>query len=475
MIFFGYLIELPKSLPQLSVTSLYYVAFIFISFCLARPFKSILRPYILLIANIIFLYSFSLFNLYFILAFALYSYIIAFIVDKKRNIFLLLFTILPVILILAYFKYAGILNINNNLMMPLGLSFYSFKIISYLVDVYKKEVELEKNIIYYLDYVLFFPCITAGPINKAKPFLKEIRNKEEFDYRDAKNGGFQLMLGIFEKIVLCDYIAYVCNLILNNNALVGMNKILGVILYSFNIYLDFDAISNIAIGSARLLGFHLPKNFNTPYLASTLKEFWERWHISLSTWLKDYIYIPLGGSKNGNVIKYINIMLVFLVSGFWHGSTINFIIWGLLHGLIRVIEEIILSPFENKINNKFVLFILRIFGIGINFIIVTLLWLIFRYQNMQEVFNVLNLCRQSSPLNFELIGLTRNETIWLFVVLAITIILDILRNHFDMLEVYAKQFILFRWIIYACLIAIFIIFGVYGGSFDPSDFIYQWF
>ena len=465
--------EFPTSIPQLTVTTYYYIIFIFICFLLSRIFNSIFRPYILLIASIFFLYTFGIINLLFILILALYAYGYSFILNKFRNKATLFFGIIPTVLLLLFFKYKGLFNIYNNLFMPLGLSFYSFKIISYLIDIYKNNCPLERNPIYYFDYVLFFPCVTAGPINKANLFLEEIKKKEEFDYRDSKNGGFQLMMGLFEKVVLCDYIAYVCNLILNNNTLTGMNILLGVFLYSFNIYLDFDAYSNIAIGSARLLGFHLPKNFNSPYLSRNLLEFWDRWHISLSTWLKDYIYIPLGGSKKGLFRKYLNIMIVFLISGIWHGSTINFIIWGLLHGLIRIIEELILSPFKNT--NKIIKIIFSFIGIITNFIIVTFLWLIFKYDNMQEVFNIINLIKVPGNLNFELIGLTYNETIWLFIVIIITIIFDILRNYFDMLEVYAKQFILFRWVGYALLIFVFIIFGVYGGAFDPGDFIYQWF
>ena len=465
--------EFPTSIPQLTITSYYYIAFILICFFLSRIFNSILRPYILLIANIFFLYTFGIYHLIAITIIAIYCYIYAFLINRGKNKIVLFIGIIPIVLLLLFFKYKGLFNIADNLFMPLGFSFYSFKAISYLVDIYKDKCQLEKNPIFFLDYLLFFPCITAGPINRANEFLNELRNHRELEYRNEKNGGIQIMFGVFEKLVICDFISHVCNLILNNNELTGLNTILGIALYSFVIYLDFDSYSNIAIGSARLLGFNLPKNFHSPYLSRNLMEFWDRWHISLSSFLKDYIYIPLGGSKKGKIRKYLNILIVFLISGIWHGSTINFIIWGLLHGLIRIIQEIIISPFKNT--NKYIKFIFSIIGIITNFIIVTILWLIFKYQNMQEVFDILKLATLKGNLSYVDIGLTFNEAIWLIICIVITIFTDILRNFFDMLEVLAKQFILFRWVLYACMIIIFLIFGVYGDAFNMSDFIYQWF
>ena len=462
-----YYFEIPDKIPQLNVTSIYYLLFIFVCFILSRSFNSKLRPFILFIANAFFIYTFGIYNLIAILLLAFYCYLIAFYLQKRKTKSSLIISIVPYILLLLFFKYKGLFNFHDSLLMPLGLSFYSFKIVSYLVDIYKGTCENEKNILYLFDYILFFPCVTAGPINRAKPFLDELKNPTPFEYKDSKNGGIQVLLGIFEKIVFCDYITYICNLILNNQELNGLNTILGIFLYSFVIYLDFDAYSNIAIGTASLLGFKFDKNFNSPYISRNLKEFWNSWHISLSSFLKDYIYIPFGGSKKGKYRKYLNILIVFLVSGIWHGSTINFIIWGLLNGLIRIVEELI--PIKN--NN----FFLNLIRMAKNFIIVTFLWLIFRYQNIQDVINILKAAFEYSPLNYKAIGISFNEAIWLIIVLAIVIILDILRKHFDMINVLSKQFILFRWIFYITLIIIFLIFGVYGTAFNMNDFIYQWF
>ena len=474
MIFGDLYLTFPETFPKLSATSIYFVIFAFIVFALSRPFKNKFRPYILLIANIIFLLSFSTYHLIAVLLLSIVSYIFGLLINKYKNKSILFCSVIPFIITLAIFKYYDLFT-GQSLIMPLGLSFYTFIILSYLIDIYKDKVEVEKNIIYYLDYVMFFPVITAGPINRSKEFFIELKSRNEFDYVDAKNGAVQMMLGIFEKKVFCDYVGIIVNQILNNNELYGINVFFGIILYSFYIYLDFDSISNIAIGLSRLLGFHLHKNFNSPYLASNLKDFWRRWHISLSTWLRDYVYIPLGGSRKGKYYRFLNLIIVFLVSGIWHGSTINFVLWGLLHALIQIIEDIIIEPLKKVNFNKFSKVLLKIFGIALNFTIVTFLWLIFKYQTMDEVFNVLNRMFTAAPFSFEAIGLIRNEGIWLAIILLLTVIFDILRDKFDMIDFLSKRNFIIRWAFYTLLIVVFLVFGVYGGSFEASDFIYQFF
>lgn len=470
-----YYFVFPTSLMELNATSFYFVAFSFLVFLLSRPFKSILRPYILLIANIIFVYSFGLNNLLFLFIFSLVGYIFSFIIYKYRNKYFVIFSSLLFLASLFIFKY---INLNNgSIIIPLGLSFYTFKIISYLVDIYEEKATYEDNFIYYLDYVMFFPCITAGPINRADKFFIEIKSKHEFDYKDIGTGFFQMAIGLFEKLVFCDYIGTIVSRCLNNEVtLTGMNILLGIVLYSFQIYLDFDSYSNIAIGTARMLGFKLDPNFKTPYLATSIKDFWNRWHISLSTWLKDYIYIPLGGSKKGTLRKYINILLVFLVSSLWHGITINFLIWGMGHALFRIIEDIISIPFKKIKINPIFKFIGSIILICINFSIITALWVFFKYSNLNDALNIFKLIFEGGSLNYELIGLTHNEILWMYVVIVTVLIIDILRYFVDIFEFFGKHIFILRFVIYVVLILVFLVFGVYGGSgFDANDFIYRWF
>lgn len=464
--------EIPTTLMELNVTSVYFVIFSFLVFLLSRPFKSILRPYILLLANCLFVYSFGLDNLLWLLLFSIIAYSFSLIINKFHNKYLLILFDLSFIISLFTFK---ILNTNNGIFVPLGISFYTFKIISYLTDVYNTKVKLETNIIYFLDYIMFFPCISAGPINRADSFLKEIRSKHDFEYTDISTGFLLLALGLFEKLVFCDYLGLIVNTISSNTSLTGLNVLLGVILYSFEIYLDFDSYSNIAIGIARMLGFKLEKNFNVPYLSTSIKDFWNRWHISLTTWLKDYIYIPLGGSKKGTVRKYINILIVFLFSAFWHGTSYNFIIWGLGFGVLRIVEDCL----ENKLNLNTTPEVIKIlstpFLIIINFSLVSILWIFFKYTNINDAFSVISRLFTYSPLDFELIGLTNNQVLWLYVVLGTVVLTDIFRYFFNLSEFIGKRIFIIRYALYVVLILVFLVFGVYGGSFEASDFIYRWF
>ena len=464
--------KLPVSFGALTPLSLQYILFVFIVFVLSRIFKSRLRPYVLLLADIIFLYSFSLYHLVACFIITMIGYFFSLILMKKKNRFILLLFSFVFVLILGVYKYAGLFN--QSLLVPLGLSFYSFKIISYLSDICSGKTEGTKNPIYYADYVLFFAAITAGPIHRFEEFYQTLSKPQEFDYKDAKAGGFQLMLGIYEKMVFCDFIATVVERALSAE-LSGLNTLLGVVLYSFQIYLDFDSYSNIAIGTARLLGFDLRKNFHSPYFAKSLRDFWSRWHISLSSWFRDYIYIPLGGNRKGLFRRYLNLMIVFVISGLWHGSTLNFLLWGILNGVIQIIEDIIALPFKKIKENTFTKIITRVLGIPVNFIIVTFLWLIFRYQSMDEVISVIQQIRTLAPLDFELIGLTHNEVLWTVCIISVTVILDIMRNYLDMLKFFNKLIFPVRWAVYILLVFTFMIFAIYGGSFAASDFIYQWF
>ena len=470
MIIGDYFFQIPKELPKLEMLSFYYLIFIFGIFLLSRVFKARLRPFVLLAANLAFLYSFSLYHLLLLCELALAGYLCSLLlIYKKKKPFLFL-SVIVILAVLCFFKFQGYFHIS--ITIPLGLSYVTFKLISYYADVYSGKTQGTRNPVYFLDYVLFFPVITAGPINRFDPFYKTLKKPQSFDYRSAKNGGFQLMLGIFEKKVFCDYLSDVSSRALASG-LGGMNTLLAVVLYSFIIYLDFDSISNMAIGSAKLLGFELPKNFNSPYLSASIREFWTKWNISLSTWFRDYVYIPLGGNRKGKFRQYLFIIIVFVLSGIWHGSTINFVLWGFLHGLLRIIEDLVFRPFSGigGTGKK----IIRPFGIALNFFLVTFLWLFFRYQTIGEVLTILKSILTFKPLSLAEIGMTINERYWLVVILFCVFVTDYLRSRFDMTETYAKLPFPLRWLGYALLIVVFLIFGVYGGSHAASDFIYQFF
>ena len=221
-----------------------------------------------------------------------------------------------------------------NIILPIGISFYTFHGLSYVIDIYKDKIKPEKDFIDYSLFVSFFPLLVAGPIERATHLLPQIKNDRKFDYSKAFDGLRQILWGLFKKIVIADQCAEHANLIFNNSAeYSGSTLALGAIFFAFQIYGDFSGYSDIALGTARLFGIELLRNFAFPYFSRDIAEFWRRWHISLSSWFKDYLYFPLGGSKGGIWQTIRNTFIIFLVSGFWHGANWTFIVWGLLHAL----------------------------------------------------------------------------------------------------------------------------------------------
>jgi alginate O-acetyltransferase complex protein AlgI len=221
-----------------------------------------------------------------------------------------------------------------NIILPVGISFYTFQTLSYTIDVYKQKLEPTKDFIAFSAFVSFFPQLVAGPIERATHLLPQFYTKRTFDYSKAVDGMRQILWGLFKKIVIADNCAVYANLIFNNSAdYSGSTLVLGALFFTFQIYGDFSGYSDIAIGTSRLFGFDLMRNFNFPYFSRDIAEFWRRWHISLSTWFRDYLYIPLGGSHGGTWMKVRNTFIIFIVSGFWHGANWTFIVWGILNAI----------------------------------------------------------------------------------------------------------------------------------------------
>ena len=227
------------------------------------------------------------------------------------------------------------INANSlNIILPVGISFYTFQTLSYTIDVYKKKLEPTKDFMAFSAFVCFFPQLVAGPIERATNLLPQFYKKRTFEYHKAVDGMRQILWGLFKKVVIADNCAEFANQIFNNSAdMNGSTLVLGAIFFTFQIYGDFSGYSDIAIGTSRLFGFDLKQNFATPYFSRDIAEFWRRWHISLSTWFRDYLYIPLGGSRGSTWMKVRNTFAIFLVSGFWHGANWTFIIWGALNAI----------------------------------------------------------------------------------------------------------------------------------------------
>jgi D-alanyl-lipoteichoic acid acyltransferase DltB (MBOAT superfamily) len=237
------------------------------------------------------------------------------------------------------------------IILPVGISFYTFHGLSYVIDIYKKRIEAEKDFIDYSLFVSFFPLLVAGPIERATHLLPQLKRNRSFNYDQASAGMKQILWGLFKKVVIADGCAEFTNLIFQNSAdYNGSTLLLGSIFFAFQIYGDFSGYSDIAIGSARLLGIDLLRNFAYPYFSRDIAEFWRRWHISLSSWFRDYLYIPLGGSQVSMAKKIRNTFIIFLVSGFWHGANWTFIVWGALNALY-ILPSII---FQTNFNRNFI-------------------------------------------------------------------------------------------------------------------------
>jgi len=354
--------------------------------------------------------------------------------QKKRKL-LLLASIITNIGLLGFFKYYNFFLDNFitafslfgteitahslNIILPLGISFYTFQTLSYTIDVYRKKIDPSKDIIAFSAFVSFFPQLVAGPIERASNLLPQFKNRRTFDYSKAVDGLRQILWGLFKKIVIADNCAEYANQIFNNSAdYSGSSLLLGALFFAFQIYGDFSGYSDIAIGSARLLGIDLMRNFAFPYFSRDIAEFWRRWHISLSTWFRDYVYIPLGGSQGGTWMKIRNTFIIFLVSGFWHGANWTFIVWGALNALF-FLPLILTNSNRNNLdiigqNSNFPKLKEVLMMLG-TFLLTVLAWIFFRAENLTHAFSFLVEIFSSSLFNApEVFSL---ETIILIVIL----------------------------------------------------------
>ncbi len=275
-----------------------------------------------------------------------------------------------------------------NIILPVGISFYTFHGLSYVIDIYKNKIKAESNFIDYAVFVSFFPLLVAGPIERATHLLPQIKRERIFDYSQASNGLRQILWGLFKKIVIADNCAVYANEIFNNSAdMNGSSLVLGALFFTFQIYGDFSGYTDIALGTARLFGIELLRNFAFPYFSRDIAEFWRRWHISLSSWFRDYLYIPLGGSKGGNWMRIRNTFIIFIVSGFWHGANWTFIIWGFLNTLY-IMPSIILKTNRNHIEivaqGKLLPSIKEVLQMTTTFVLTVFAWIFFRSENVHH-------------------------------------------------------------------------------------------
>lgn len=402
-------------------------------------------------------------------------------------------------LILAIFKYSNFLlkNIAEILqicfgielrysiswIVPVGISFYIFQATAYLMDVYYGKIRAERNLADYMLYVSFFPTVLSGPIERGTTLLPQIKSQRTFNLDQFRKGGILVLWGTFIKLVLAERLAIYVNYVWNGiDECSGIFMIIAAIAYSLQIYCDFKSYSDIATGVALMLGFQLSYNFYQPYFSESITDFWRRWHISLSSWFKDYLYIPLGGGRCKKVKKYRNILIVFLISGIWHGANWTFLLWGILNGILQIIEDYTFSIREKickllRINCT--VFSHRILKIIFTFVLSSFCWIFFRANSVTDA--ILFIQRMFIRWNPWIIfdgsllncGLMASDWVIVMLALLLLLIVSVMREKkIDLVGNILCQGAWFRYLIYLLGMLSVFAWGVYGLGYDASSFIY---
>jgi len=378
-----------------------------------------------------------------------------------------------------------IINMENNgwWIIPVGIAFYSMQLIAYVVDVYKGKIEPQKNLLRFILFASFFPQIIQGPIPRYEQLSDQLMEGHRFDEKQFVKGFMLIIWGFFLKLCIADKAGIIVNTVFGNHlAYQGAYVLIAGILYSFQLYADFLACTYLAQGIAKLFGINIIDNFNHPYFSTSIKDFWRRWHISLSTWLKDYIYIPLGGNRKGTVRKYINLLITFAISGIWHGAGLRFLFWGLLHGTYQVVGDLFVplkEKMRRKIDGEEQKGIFKLLSVIWTFCLVAIAWVIFRADNLRIGLSMLKsivttynpwILADESLLD---LGLGWKEWIALGVCLCILGFVSRMQEKGIALSERILEYnIVIRWVIYITAIVFIMIFGTYGYGYDPQSFIY---
>ena len=404
--------------------------------------------------------------------------------DKKQKKKFLVLSIIANVGVLAIFKYYNFFNDNItslasfmgfsnsipylNILLPIGLSFHTFQAMSYTIEVYRGNQKAERHFGIYALYVMFYPQLVAGPIERPQNILPQLHTEKNFNYESAVIGLRLMLWGFFKKMVIADNLSIIVDNVYNNPSQQnGFTFLIATYFFTFQIYCDFSGYSDIALGSAKIMGFNLMKNFNIPYISKSIKEFWERWHISLSSWFRDYLYIPLGGNRVKKSRWILNLFIVFLVSGFWHGANWTFIVWGALHGTYLILE-ILLKPTTDKLldtTSKFGKFI----SVIITFHLVMLAWIFFRASSIEAAIFALNQIFTNLFTSFSLTGTASAPLLIfsLFITASLFYIIDFMKENKRIKELFFSSSYL-RYGVYLFLIYTILLFG----NTDKTQFIY---
>lgn len=372
-----------------------------------------------------------------------------------------------------------------DILLPVGISFYTFQALGYTMDVYRGEIKAEKNFVQYALFVSFFPQLVAGPIERSKNLLSQLSKDNDFDLDNVRDGLLMMLWGFFMKLVIADRAAIFVDSVYNDYyAFGGFYIIIATILFGFQIYCDFNGYTMIARGAAKIMGFNLMENFDAPYLATTVAGFWKRWHISLTSWFRDYLYIPLGGNRKGKYRQYINILIVFSVSGLWHGAEWSFVVWGLLNGLYQVIGSV-LMPIRNKtvdilkINRES--FGHRLISTIMTFVLVDFAWMFFRADTIGDCLKMISSMIKNRNIwilfdheSLFSAGLDRYDFSLLLFAIIILMSADFVKTRKISIikDLIYKQDLWCRWIVYIVAFLFVLIFGIWGSGYENAAFLY---
>ena len=461
-------------------SSLGFCGFVIIVLLLYFALPSILQPWVLVLGSVVFYSMFNVKAWYFLGASILSAYLGGLVVACSRIPRVVCgFVICLNLGLLAFTKYGSMIFSGASILIPLGISFYTLQLISYLVDIARGEVQAERNPFKLALYLTYFPLIMQGPISRYGQLGSQLWDRHDFDL-DRIRDGMQLALwGAFKKMVIADRAAVIVDKVFAPGcSLEGLPVLFAVVLYSIQIYADFSGCVDISRGVSQCLGIDLIKNFNHPYFAESVQGFWRRWHISLSSWLRDYVYIPLGGNRNGAFRKYVNVLLVFSVSGLWHGTGVNFFVWGVLHGVFQIVDVA-----RTKIGmigwgwlgiDASALFC-RLGRMLITFSEVTFAWIFFRAQDCSHAISIIKRMitlrpRQLFEASLASIGLDRMDLIVLIMSMCMLLGVSIFQERRSVRCLVNDCQLCVRWSISLIGIVLIVVFGMYGTGGKGNDY-----
>lgn len=480
--------------------SLTFGIFIIIVFILYYLVPHKYRWAFLLLASYVFYMNLHIGYGILLLATTILTYVLALKLEKadspKQKRHCLLGGIMPLVLVLLFYKLGSpVINHLNSLidagrlsmqpitlkiLLPAGISFYFFQSMGYLIDVYKGKIKAEHHFGYYALFVSFFPQLLAGPIGRADSLLPQYKKERPFRYDDVSYGLKLMAWGYFKKLVIADVFAMTVDRLYNNvHSYVGLAFIIATIMFAIEIYCDFSGYSDIAIGCAKLFGIELMTNFKSPYYSFSIKKFWSRWHISLSSWFRDYVYIPLGGNRVKKWRHCLNLMITFLVSGFWHGSSLTYIIWGGLHGLLQIIESFLYPRSKDSVPEtglKRYLSKRHWWQLPLTFTLICFTWIFFRANTLEDAIWVISrlFWDASRPLNYlqtAIVCLELSPVAAIGMTLSVVLlgIYDYASLKCDVIATFSKQKCFVRWPVYVLLLVIIALFAPKGVA---TEFIY---